>query len=130
MSGGKFVFVSDTLLENEIYTLFGKKWVSETLRLTSVKNMKSWYCYRTHEILGWLSYTWNLGMAIVLRLFPLFGGKCLLMVDKVNYDRPYMDHIERNKRQYFCRKIATKVNYDRFLVNYDRPLVNYDRPLY
>ena len=90
-------FVFDSLQENEIYTLFGKKWLSETLRLTLVKNMISWYWYRTHVILGWLSYTWNPGMAIVLRLLPLFGEKCLLLADKVNYDRPFMDHIERKK---------------------------------
>ena len=39
--------VFDLPLENEIYPHFGKKRVSETFRLTLVKNMKSWYGYRT-----------------------------------------------------------------------------------
>ena len=37
---GNFI-VFDLLLENGIYTLFGKKRVCEALRLTLVKNMKS-----------------------------------------------------------------------------------------
>ena len=58
-----------------------------------------------------------------------FCEKCLLLVGKVNYDRPFMAHIERKIRQYFLLKMANKVNYDRPLVKYDRPLINYDRPL-
>ena len=46
------------------------------------------------------------------------------LAGKVNYDRSFMDHIERN-----CRKMESNVNYDLPLVNYDRPLINYNQPL-
>jgi len=67
--------------------------------------------YRTHEIPGWLSYTLNPGMAIVLRLSPLFGKKCLPLVDKVNYDRIFIilmfcnsRHLSKVSHVYFLAK--------------------------
>ena len=75
------------------------------------------------------SKIWNPG-AIVhmlgqhLEYVSTFGGKCQPLVGRVNYDRPFMDHIVRKKTQFFL-KIASKVNYDRLLVNYDRPIIGY-----
>ena len=39
--------VFDLPLKNEIYPHFGNRRVSKRFRLTFVKNMKSWYGYRT-----------------------------------------------------------------------------------
>ena len=73
-------------------------------------------------------------------MFPLFGEKYLLLVGKVNYDRPFMDHIGWKNTTVFLKN-ECMVTYDRPLVKYDRPFigyvgrknfmavkVNYDRP--
>ena len=37
-----------------------------------------------------------------LELFTLFGYKCPSLVDKVNYDRPFMDHFVWKRGNFFC----------------------------
>ena len=124
--------VCDIPLENEFFTLSGKR-VSETFNFTQVKK---------NAIPKWLLYP---GQGNIWNMFPLFGYKCPSLVDKVNYDRPFMDHFGWKRGNLFCWEMARKVNYDQPLVdydlpqlacvgrkskvNYEQPLVNYDRLL-